>query len=135
MPFRVLHFEGEAFAVVELSGVVRWPEVAGALRTLYLHPRWVPGSDVIWDATALTSVDIAPDDLADVRAAFEEVAAARAGGRTAFLASVGGHDELWALLPRLGPPSTRRVEVFHRRADALAYLGRTAMPEGGVVAA
>jgi hypothetical protein len=132
MPFRVLRVAAD-LVVVELTGTIRWPDVAAALRTLYGHPHWIPGSDVLWDASRLASVDVAPADLADVRVAFEEIAEAREGGRTAFLIGTGGFEELWALFPRLGPASTRRVEVFNRRADALGFLGRETMPQSGEV--
>ena len=136
MPSRVLHYEGAALAAVELSGAVTWPDIAAALRALYLHPAFERGSAVLWDVTGVTTVDVPPETLADARAAFEEVAEARAGGRTAFLVAPGEEGELWALFPRLGPSSSRRVEAFHGRAEALAFLGRvampeTAMPEGG----
>lgn len=131
MPSRVVHHEGAALTVVELTGTVRWPEVAAALRAVYLHPQWVRGSDVLWDASGLSSIDIAPADLADVRRAFEEVAEAREDGRTAFLTGPDGFEELWRLFPRLGPSSTRRLEVFSRREDALTFLGRAEVPVGG----
>lgn len=130
MPYRVLLSSADPFAVVELLGAVRWADVAAALRGLYLHPVFERGAPVLWDWGRITSLDIAPGDLPDVLRAFEEVAVARDGGRTAFLTGPGNSEaEVWALFPRLGPPSTRRVAVFHRRADALGFLGREAMPE------
>lgn len=135
VPYRILYYKGAALAAAELSGTVRWPEVGAALRALYLDPRWTPGSSVLWDGTRMTSVDVAPTDLPDVRKAFEDVAEAREGGRTAFLVGPGEDMDLWALFPRLGPRCTRRVATFDCREEALAFLGWEALPEDSEVIA
>ncbi len=133
MPFRVLHYAEPALDVVEVTGFVHWGVIAAGLRALYLRPDWAPGTPVLWDVTGITNVDVPPTDLSDIGATFAEVAAAREGGRTAVLVGPKAEQELWVLFPHLGPPSTRRVVVTQRRAEALAFLGLGAMPEGGVV--
>jgi hypothetical protein len=134
MPFRVLLSPPDGLGVVELSGDVAWPELAAAIRALYGHPWWEPGFYTLWQGGGITSLVILPTDFPDVRRTFEEVAPARQGGRTAIVARE--QDEpLWALFPRLGPPTSRPLAIVRSKAEALAFLGRGEVLEGMEVVA
>jgi hypothetical protein len=136
MAYRVLLADAGALAVVELSGEVHWGDVAAALRALYAHPAWTPAASVLWDARAITALDIPPTDLPAVRALLSQTARARASGRSAVLAENDMVATLALLFAHMAPRSGRVVATFDRLEDALHFLGRPALPpEAEVVAA
>jgi hypothetical protein len=135
MSYRVLISEPDAFAVIALSGVVVWDDAAAAMRALYAHPAWTPSVHVLWDARAITALDIPPTDLPAIRALLAETAASRAGGRSAVLVKNDVVATLAMLFARMAPPTGRMTRTFDRLEDALRFLGRPALPtEAEVVA-
>jgi len=140
MPYRVSLSTCDPFGLVELSGVVSWTELGQAFRALYLDPRWAPGADALWDARAVTGFrltpgEVSPDAPSDAASTMAELASARAGGRAAVVTRDLLVASLARVLAELGPPTGRVVKTFPEVGDALAFLGREAVPEGWEVVA
>jgi len=135
MPYRVLLSKKEGLGVVELSGEVDWGDLGAAMRTLYGHPDWEPGFSTLWDARAITSFHVFPEDFPAVQASFEAAARARGEGGASAIAAREGDEALWVLFPKLGPPTRRRVGVFTQLEEALAFVGRAALPENAALVA
>lgn len=135
MPYRVAHATDDPFGLVELSGPVSWAELREAFHGLYLDPRWTPGAAALWDARAVTGIRFSPGEVSadapsDASATMAEVASARVGGRTAVVTRDVLLVSLARVLATLGPETGREVGVFQGLAEALAFLGRVALPEG-----
>ena len=128
MPYRILFSEEEELGVVELSGTVRWPDVADAMRALFLHPGWSPDYTVLWDTRHVRSVDIPPDAIPDIQEVKEELAAQRDGGRTAVVAVREAVTIVAQYITWSGRTTRRRYGVFGTLAEGLAFLGRDRLP-------
>ena len=130
MPSRIFLTPTGDLGVVEIAGDVAWPDLAAAARTLYSHPAWRPDSSVFWDLSGITAVDIQPADLPVIKAFVTGVAEARAAGRSALHVRHEPDAMLAVLFDQMGPPSERLLKTFYDRANALAFLGLDALPEG-----
>jgi hypothetical protein len=135
MPYRVFFSPDEAFGAIELSGTIRWDDVAAAMCALFGHPGWFPSCAVLWDTRAITSLNVTPADLPGARGLMEALASARTDGRSAVIARSLVEVKLAATLASLGPPSRREIGTFDRLEDALRFLGRRTIPEEAVVIA
>ena len=135
VPHRILLATGEAFSLIELSGVVSWSEIATTLDEFFLHPNRLPNTLTLWDARAVTGLrlspgDVCPDAPCHASATLAALAPARAGGRAALVSRDVLLVSLARVLPTLGPPTGREVRAFGGVEDAMAFLGRTALPAG-----
>lgn len=115
-------------ALVVLEGRVRWRHLAGALLGIFDRLDSHPHVLVLWDAREIKSLDITPDDVAAMKALVERLGPALDGGRSAFVARREVDGEIARLLARLWP-RRREFKVFYRMDQALAFLGRSGLPE------
>lgn len=129
MPARVHVSPDASAALVVLEGYVRWRHLAGALLGLYDRPDSHPHVVVLWDAREIKSLDIAPDDVVAMKALVERLGPALDGGRSAFVVRREVDGQIAMLLARLGPRRRREYGLFYEMDQALAFLGRTDLPE------
>ena len=123
MPYNVRTVYRLALTHVRFSGVVSALDLKHALTTVLGGPDHRPGSRILWDHTAASSLDLTPEDVDDVVALAVHLRR-RAPERGAVLAHSDAVEAFASLLERKaqGPdgPCTR---VFRDPAKAAAWLG------------
>jgi hypothetical protein len=135
MGYRVRHCITDRFVWVEFLGTVTSADVVGAVEAAFAPEHWVEGSDILWDGRGIERLLLDVEALEDIAGAKAAQAAARASSRSAVVASRDLDVEMAMMLSRYGESEPRRVGVFRGEAKALAFLERTAIPEGCPVTA
>ena len=129
MPYRIHHHAAVAFIAVELSGVVRWYDVAAVLSAVYKHTAKRHGYRLLWDARALELVDIAPQGFMEIASAVRSYLALGLSGRSALLLHRNADRTVAeSIAAHLRSPD-HVVAIVDELQAALDFLGLSALPD------
>jgi hypothetical protein len=120
---------GNRFGVISFWGAVDGKQVVAQTRKFFASDRWKPGFRVLWDARDITSLDITPDDVRQMKALIDEFRPRIGPGRSAVVTTSEDVATIAHLLAALAPRDPQRpVEVFDDLTDALRWLSVSEEP-------
>ena len=109
-------------ATVSYTGTIKSSDLVGAVDRLYTDARWQAGTATLWDGTAITTLFVAPGEIADLVEAHCRHTDAAAGSRNALLAVRDDDRLISALFITLVRTLPAAYRLFTDRAAALTWL-------------
>ncbi|MDT0630633.1 hypothetical protein [Rubrivirga litoralis] len=111
-------------ALAQIAGDATGEYIASCVRALQADPAWSDAYDVIWDDRGVTVLDVTPRGL-------DEMVAAQTNGQfgmDVIVSDRGSREAVFLLYARRTRAAGRPARVCRTLDEALAAVGRTALP-------
>lgn len=127
IPVRVVVYSAERLAVAEFRGVVSGPMILAVADHIHADPAWEAGFDVLWNCAAVVVHDILPVHVKPI----VDAEVGSGDGRDVLVCSPTlGDRAVSEMLAAMCRRRGKSMTVHTTLADALAALGRDALPPG-----
>lgn len=123
MPFSYRIHAAHRLAVIKLEGALDGAVFLTILDELFTDAAWQPSFDALWDFCEVTELVSDRADVARLVARMRALESRVGPGRTALVAPRDVDDLMANLVFVLARTRQRERQVFHRMAEALAWLG------------
>ena len=124
-PFAYVVDPGEAIAYARMWGVVSGADMLQLARAVHADPLWECGFDAVWDCSAVRAHVVAPGDVDPI---VREAAASGQGRDVLVQSRADGDGAIAQMLAAFCRRSGKAMTVHATLSDALAALGREALP-------
>ena len=117
---------GEGYAEVTVQGTVYTRDLLVAMHTVLGDARWAPGTNALWDYSAVEAVVIAYEDIAPFGERAQGFRQRFGPGRAAFVYGREEDRDVMRLLLIHAAQPDRERRLFDDRAEALTWIRKAA---------